>query len=163
MTGIDYTELTESQLHELIEQAQAELGRRQTEAAFAQQVADLYKEGETAGVIPVREDGTPWEPATGYGGVYQKGAIHTHNGKTWVSLIDFNAGEPGVSGWREKVGEGEYVVWKRPGGYEDAYAPGEIVWHPAKGDQLYKNIHTDKNAWEPGTPHSQWEPWEPVS
>lgn len=29
------------------------------------------------------------------------------------------------------------------------------------GDQLYKNVHTDNNAWEPGTPHSQWELYTP--
>ena len=25
----------------------------------------------------------------------------THNGKTWVSVIDYNVYEPGVAGWNE--------------------------------------------------------------
>ena len=158
---MEFTGMTDEELYELIEAAQTELGRRQTTTVFEQKIGALLDEGQASGVIVQHEDGTPWEPVTGYHNVYRKGAVHTHNGKTWVSNIDFNAGEPGVSGWTEQVEEGEYLVWKQPGGYEDAYEPGVVLWHPDKGDQLYKNVHTAGNVWEPGTPGSQWEPYTP--
>ena len=34
---------------------------------------------------------------------YMKGDKVTHNGKTWVSIIDNNVWEPGVYGWEEIV------------------------------------------------------------
>lgn len=32
---------------------------------------------------------------------YKKGDKVTHNGKTWVSIVDTNSWEPGVYGWEE--------------------------------------------------------------
>lgn len=158
---LNLTDMTSEELYELIADAQTELGRRQTAGIFEQKIGALLDEGQAAGVIVEHQDGEEWQPVTGYHNVYRKNAVVTHNGKTWTSNIDFNAGEPGVSGWTEQVEEGEYLVWSQPQGYEDAYAPGVIVWHPNKGDQLYKNTHTAGNTWEPGTPHSQWEPYTP--
>ena len=42
----------------------------------------------------------PWEQAdsTNY---YNKGDKVTHNGYTWVSIIDVNTYEPGVYGWEQ--------------------------------------------------------------
>lgn len=157
---MDFTSMTDEELAQLQSDVGAELARRQTAGIFEQKISALLDEGQAAGVIVQHEDGEEWRPVTGYHDVYRKNAVVTHNGKTWTSNIDFNAGEPGVSGWTEQVEEGEYLVWKQPQGYEDAYAPGVIVWHPNKGDQLYKNTHTAGNTWEPGTPHSQWEPWD---
>lgn len=34
---------------------------------------------------------------------YMKGDKVTHNGKTWVSDIDYNSYEPGVYGWSEVI------------------------------------------------------------
>ena len=34
---------------------------------------------------------------------YKKGDKVTHNGKTWVSIVDNNSWEPGVYGWEEVV------------------------------------------------------------
>jgi len=157
---MDFTDMTDEELYELIEAAQTELGRRQSQATFDAQIAEVVKAAR-GNVIPDRGKGEPWEPVKGYQDVYFKGDIVAHNGKTWLSNIDNNAGEPGISGWTEQVEEGEYLVWKQPGGYEDAYEPGVIVWYPDKGDQLYKNVHNAGNAWEPGTPGSQWEPYTP--
>lgn len=44
----------------------------------------------------------PWSQPLGSTDAYAKGAIVTHNGKTWVSEIDGNVWEPGVYGWAEK-------------------------------------------------------------
>ena len=156
---MDFTDMTDEEIYDLIDEAQTALGERQSRAVFDAKIAAVVKEARGT-VIPDRGKGEPWEPVKGYQDVYFKDDETTHNGKTWLSNIDNNAGEPGVSGWREKVEEGEYLVWKQPGGYEDAYEPGVIVWYPDKGDQLYKNVHTAGNSWEPGTPHSQWEPWD---
>lgn len=161
---MDFTDMTDEQLYELIEAAQTELGKRQTRDMFDAQIAEVVKTARGS-VIPDRGKGEPWEPVTSYENVYFKGDIVTHNKKTWESNIDNNAGEPGQSGWRELVednddGTPNYPVWHHNGGYEDNWAPGSIVWYPEEGDELYKNVHTAGNAWEPGTPHSQWEPWD---
>lgn len=157
---LDLEHMTDDELYELIEDAQTELGRRQTRDVFDRELAEVVKAAR-GNVIPDRGKGEPWEPVKGYQDVYFKGDIVTHEGRTWESNIDNNAGEPGVSGWTEQVEEGEYLVWKQPGGYEDAYEPGVVVWHPNKGHQLYENVHNAGNAWEPGTPGSQWEPYTP--
>lgn len=157
---MDFEGMTTEQIYELIEAAQTELGKRQTRDVFDRELAEVMKAAR-GNVIPDRGKGEPWEPVTSYENVYFKGDIVTHEGRTWESNINNNAGEPGVSGWTEQVEEGEYLVWKQPGGYEDDYEPGVIVWYPDKGDQLYKNVHTAGNSWEPGTPHSQWELYTP--
>src|SRR5699024_10732106 len=143
---MDFTDMTDEQLYELIEAAQTELGKRQSQATFDAQIAEVVKAAR-GNVIPDRGKGEPWEPVKGYQDVYFKGEIVTHNGKTWQSNIDNNAGTPGESGWRELVednddGTPNYPVWKQTRGYEYTYEPGAIVWHPNKGDQLYKNVHT---------------------
>lgn len=52
--------------------------------------------------VLVSDDGTilPWEQpdSTNY---YKKGDKVTHNGYTWVSIIDVNTYEPGVYGWEQ--------------------------------------------------------------
>ena len=44
----------------------------------------------------------PWVQPLGATDAYAKGAVVTHNGKTWVSDIANNVWEPGVYGWTEK-------------------------------------------------------------
>ena len=59
----------------------------------------LYKqigEPDESGVFP-------WVQPLGSTDAYAKGAVVTHNGKTWVSDIDANVWEPGVYGWSEKA------------------------------------------------------------
>lgn len=61
--------------------------------------SSLYKqigEPDESGIFP-------WVQPLGGTDAYAKGAIVTHNGKTWVSDIDANVWEPGVYGWSEKV------------------------------------------------------------
>lgn len=42
----------------------------------------------------------PWEQPESTN-PYKKGDKVTHNGKTWISIIDNNVWEPGVYGWEE--------------------------------------------------------------
>lgn len=42
----------------------------------------------------------PWEQPDSTN-VYSKGDKVTHNGKTWISIVDNNSWEPGVYGWEE--------------------------------------------------------------
>lgn len=44
----------------------------------------------------------PWVQPLGATDAYKKGAVVTHNGRTWTSDIDNNVWEPGVYGWTEK-------------------------------------------------------------
>lgn len=158
---MDFTDMTNEQLYELIEDAQTELGRRQTTTVFEQKIGALLDEGQASGVIVQHEDGTPWEPVTGYHNVYSKGAVHTHNGKTWTSNIDFNAQEPGLSGWTEQPTEDdegniEYPVITAPAGYEDVKAKGFIGWWPDKSGALYESL-IDDNQWTPESAPQHWE------
>lgn len=42
-----------------------------------------------------------WRQPTGAQDAYAMGAKVSHNGKHWISAIDFNTYEPGVYGWDE--------------------------------------------------------------
>lgn len=65
-------------------------------------------------------------------------------GKTWVSLVDFNVWTPPVN-WREKPATG-YPAWVQPTGSTDAYAIGDRVTH---NDKNWES-NTAANVWEPG-------------
>src|SRR5690625_6054930 len=99
---MDFTDMTNEELYELIDDAQTELGKRQSQATFDAQIAEVVKEAR-GNVIPDRGKGEPWEPVKGCQDVYFKGDIVTHNGKTWQSNIDNNAGEQGLCGMIEHV------------------------------------------------------------
>lgn len=65
-------------------------------------------------------------------------------GKTWVSLVDFNVWTPPVN-WREVPTTG-YPAWVQPTGATDAYPIGARVAHLGKNWQS----NTAANVWEPG-------------
>lgn len=65
-------------------------------------------------------------------------------GKTWVSLVDYNVWTPPVN-WREKPSDG-YPAWVQPTGSTDAYAVGDRVRHKEKNWES----NTPANVWEPG-------------
>lgn len=158
---MDFTEMTDEQLYELVIAAETELGRRQSLATFDAQIAEVVKAAR-GNVIPDRGKGEPWEPVTSYEDVYFKGDETTHNGKYWVSNIDNNAGEPGVSGWTEQPTEDEdgnieYPVITTPAGYEDVKAKGFIGWWPDRDGQLYESL-IDSNQWTPETAPQHWKP-----
>ena len=51
-------------------------------------------------LIPDDEKIYPWEQPESTN-PYMTGDKVTHNGKTWISIIDNNSWEPGVYGWEE--------------------------------------------------------------
>lgn len=65
-------------------------------------------------------------------------------GKTWISLVDFNVWTPPVN-WREVPTNG-YPAWVQPTGATDAYALGDRVAHNAQNWES----DLDANVWEPG-------------
>jgi hypothetical protein len=72
------------------------------------------------------------------------GDERTFDGKTWVSLVDYNVWQPPVN-WREVVTNG-YPVWVQPTGATDSYPLNFRVSH---NDQNWQS-NTPANVWEPG-------------
>lgn len=97
-------------------------------------------------------DGAPWAQPSGAHDAYPLGAIVTHDGKTWESLITANVHAPGVSGWLETGTD--WPAWVQPAGGHDAYQVGAQVSHP-DGGQHWISIAPD-NVWEPGV--YGWDP-----
>ena len=92
-----------------------------------------------------RSPGKPWTPPVGAHDAYPKDWEVLHDGKTWVSLVDWNVWVPGVSGWREVVEEGGVPMWVQPTGAHDAYQKGDQVSH--NGNTWTSTV--DANVWEP--------------
>ena len=100
-----------------------------------------------------RVDGDPWQAPQGAHDSYREGATVTHGGKTWVSLTDWNAHAPGVSGWRE-VTEGDApAAWVQPTGAHDAYQTGDVVSFEGR---VYRST-IDGNVWSPSAYPRGWE------
>jgi len=114
---------------------------------------DLFTEENIDSLPDAAEDAgignvvTAWAQPVGNTGTYPMLSIVAHRGKHWVSLVDNNVWEPGVSGWRERVTVGTGpAAWVQPTGAHDAYPIGARVTH---------NGHTWEswvaaNVWEPG-------------
>jgi hypothetical protein len=62
--------------------------------------------GEPNADAVLNDEGLEWIRPEGSHDTYAKGQRVSVNGKTWESLIDFNAWPPGISGWREIVAKG---------------------------------------------------------
>ena len=130
---MDYTQLTDSELQEIFHAATEETSRRNLITAALQR-EPILQTGYLAALG--RADGEEYV-ALGWKVV--------HDGKTWVSLIDGNTWEPGVSGWREVIEEGGIPAWVQPTGAHDAYKTGDQVSH--NGDTWTSTV--DGNVWEP--------------
>ena len=101
-----------------------------------------------------RVDGDPWQAPQGAHDSYREGATVTHDGKTWVSLIEWNAHAPGVSGWRELAPEGAGPAeWVQPTGAHDAYQAGDVV--SFEGGVYQSTING--NVWSPSAYPRGWE------
>jgi hypothetical protein len=122
-----------------VAQAQAEFERAlalNAEAELAAlQAAILAAEGI--------QQGDPWRQPTGAHDAYPLGAVVSHNGSTWESLVAANVWEPGVSGWRD-AGPG-IPDWVQPTGAHDAYPLGAVVRHIGK---VWESLVAG-NVWEP--------------
>lgn len=141
---MDYTSLTDDELAAIFHAATEEHSRR-----AVLQAAQTRNPGLGGAYLAQqgRGDGTPWVQPLGAHDAYPLGHITTHDGKTWVSLIDGNVWEPGVSGWREEVEDGGAPAWVQPTGGHDTYPLGAVVTHAGRRWEST----AASNAWEPGT------------
>ena len=95
----------------------------------------------------------PWQQPSGSADAYRiidgTPEMVTHNGKTWVTLVDANVWEPGTDGtlWAEVTDEPAVDAWVQPTGGHDAYPAGAQVTHNGR---TWENTHGDGNVWEPG-------------
>ena len=95
---------------------------------------------------------------------YHVGEVVAHNGHLWVSTLNENVWEPGVSGWRRTPTEpGVPPEWIQPTGSHDAYriyVDDDGVEHPEQvthNGQVWETL-VDSNVWEPGTDDTLWQP-----
>jgi hypothetical protein len=123
-----------------VAQAQADLDRAIALNAAPEELRILQEATLAAEGI---EEGDPWRQPTGAHDAYPLGAVVTHNGQTWESLIAANVWEPPTN-WRQ-VGGG-IPDWVQPTGSTDAYPLGAIVRH----NDLVWESDLDANVWEPG-------------
>lgn len=136
-------------LHTAVQAIWAEINRRELIESAADQVEAIARSVlEAEGVKP----GDEWRQPLGGHDSYPLGWTVTHDGKTWESLIAGNAFEPGVSGWREVVEEGDYPDFVQPTGAHDAYNMGEIVRFEG---ELFKS-NMNGNVWSPADYPAGW-------
>lgn len=152
---IDVKALSDDDLDEVLNAARVEWQRRR----------DLTNALDTTpGLIEAyldstgRESGTEWVRPTGYHDAYPEGWEVTKDGKLWVSLVSGNVWEPGVSGWRLAVTEGEVPAWQQPTGAHDSYNLGDITAH---ADHVWQST-ADGNVWEPGSTGAPWTDLGPI-
>lgn len=98
---------------------------------------------------------------------YNRGEVVFHNGRLWVSTMNENVWEPGVSGWRRTPTKpGRPPAWTPPTGAHDPWQAGEYVRY--RGVEYVSLV--DNNVWQPGTDDTLWreivdgpvEPEQPV-
>ena len=113
----------------------------------------LSQEGFAKRALEVQgvTDGQEWKQPTQALDAYPKGWRVRYGGLTWISTVDNNVWEPGISGWRIVTDDDEPAPWQQPSGAHDAYAKGDKVTH----DGAVWISDSDGNVWEPGV--SGWE------
>lgn len=147
---MDFTAYTAAELAVIVRDATAAYERRLTLESSQERMEEIAADYAAA---LGRSDGDPWQAPQGAHDSYCEGATVTHDGKTWVSLIDWNAHAPGVSGWRE-VTEGDApAAWVRPTGAHDAYQTGDVVSFVGR---VYRST-IDGNVWSPSAYPRGWE------
>ena len=147
---IDLTGYTAAELAVIVRDATAAYERRLTLESSQERMEEIA--ADYAAAIG-RVDGDPWQAPHGAHDSYREGATVTHDGKTWVSLIDWNVHAPGVSGWRE-VTEGDApAAWVQPTGAHDAYQTGDVVSFEGR---VYRST-IDGNVWSPSAYPRGWE------
>ena len=83
-----------------------------------------------------------------------------HNGKEWVTTLDYNVWEPGVAGWADKATgqvpeppQNEWPEWVQPTGGHDAYNVGDKVTF--QGTRYVSLING--NVWSPTAYPQGWQ------
>ena len=147
---MDIRDADTTELRRLKTMIDGELSRRETLANAGRAMDDIARSVLAAQGIT---DGDEWVQPTDATNAYPKDWTVTHDGKTWVSLTPANVWEPGVSGWREVVEEGETPEWVQPTGAHDAYQTGDRVMF--EGAEYVSLI--DGNTWSPTAYPQGWE------
>ena len=147
---MDIGSVSDAELRQLKTMIDGELSRRETLANAGRAMDDIARSVLAAQGIT---DGDEWVQPTDATNAYPKDWTVTHDGKTWVSLTPANVWEPGVSGWREVVEEGETPEWVQPTGAHDAYQAGDHVMF--EGAEYVSLI--DGNTWSPAAYPQGWE------
>lgn len=150
---IDYSDKSEDDLWEIEVSLNFEKDRRRTIVDLPQKIA---AEIETYQNLTKLGSGEMWKKPSGAHDAYPDQARVTNNNKVWISLMPNNVFEPGVTGWREEVAEGEYAEWIQPLGAHDAYKKDDVVRH--EGSYWISNI--ENNVYPPGS--FGWSPFEPT-
>lgn len=151
---MDYTTMTDEELYAVIEGAKSELGHRQTIQLVNDQVAEVLRTARASGAIDTPAQDAEWVQPTGAHDAYLKGDEVEHDDKLWVSTVDYNVWEPGVSGWREQSSEdGTPAEWVQPTGTHDAYHTGDRVTF---GGEVWESV-IDNNTWSPTDYPQGWE------
>lgn len=140
---VDFSPFDDDQMRLLAAQVRTEVDRR----AQVERAPQIMQDMLVAKQSELGEPGDPWVKPTHALNSYPYGWLVTHEGKTWLSTTPGNVHEPGVSGWREQVPEGQPPpAWDKPSGAHDAYMIGERVTH--NGQVWFCTI--DGNGHEPG-------------
>ena len=147
---MDIADASDAELRQLKRMIDTELERRETLANAGRAMDDIARSVLAASGV---EPGGEWVQPTDATNAYPKGWTVTHDGKTWVSLTPANVWEPGLSGWREIVEEGETPEWVAPTGAHDAYQTGDHVMF--EGAEYVSLI--DGNTWSPADYPQGWE------
>lgn len=153
-TLIDFSSFNDAELQLLVQQAREELIRRRRIAEAPEFIQDMLVTNQRE----QGEPGDPWVRPTHALNAYPYGWVVTHESKTWRSTTPGNVGEPGVSGWREQVPEGEAPPeWVQPAGAHDAYGVGErVLWE----GQVWFSTR-EANVWAPPEGWAMENPPEP--
>ena len=154
MNTMDFTTMSDEALNKLVDDAMFERNRRRELARTFEntpEIGGMYLESIGRG------QGEQWVQPIGSHDAYPKDWKVEHNGSEWISTVDANVWEPGVSGWGKVAAEGDLPEWLAPSGQHDAYAAGSIVTNDGNA---WRSV-VDANVWEPGTP-GVWEDLGPV-
>lgn len=148
---MDFTDYDDAALDQLRVDVLTEIERRLTVASAEQRANEIASNYLDA---VGREHGQAWVQPTGAHDAYPAGWTVTRDGKKWISLIDGNVWEPGVSGWREETAEGGTPPeWVAPTGAHDAYNTGDRVTFDGA---VYEST-MDANVYPPTDYPAGWE------
>ena len=152
---MDFDDMTDQQIVDLVKQAEQALARRQSLAALDKQVGQLLTSARSSGVVKTPDPGAAWVQPTSTVDAYLQGDVVTHQGKTWASTVNFNTWEPGVSGWRlQDAADGTPAEWVRPSGTHDAYAKGDRVTFEG---EVWESVWDNPNTWSPTEFADAWQ------
>lgn len=142
--------LNELALQDIVQRVNSERRRRHVIANAKNDALTINREYVQA---IGRKNGDPWAQPYGAHDAYEKDSKVTHNNKSWVSLIDANVWEPGISGWREETTPAnEWPEWVQPTGAHDAYKIGDKVTF--NGVRYISAINS--NTWSPAAYPAGW-------